>query len=113
MCRIRGMSDILTFIARLIAVPEIIIITSGIILNTVLAVALAIRSREFRLGELAEFLVSDLLPYALVYVAFRAVGDALDMSWVATAVWAIIVSSITGRIVEKLRALGVRDGSKS
>jgi predicted membrane protein len=76
--------------------------------NVVLAVATALYTDNFNLKKLAEFLYRKLLPYVLVYVVVYAVGDAADMAWLAPVVYATIVATLAGDMLENLMALGLK-----
>lgn len=79
----------------------------GVLLNLVLAVALALRTSTFSLQALADFLFKQLLPYVVVYVFFKLFGEGAGFEWVGVAVFALIQAQIVSAIVEKLSELGV------
>lgn len=82
-------------------------IAVGVILNVILAVALAARDGTISARVIGEFLFKQLLPYVLTYYAFRLVADETGFEWVASAVWGLIVTMISAAIVDKLHQLGV------
>lgn len=83
------------------------VIVLGVLLNVVLAVAVALRNGTFSLQVLGEFLSEQLLPYVLVYFTFKLFGQSIGFEWVSTAAWALITAMIGSSIVEKLGELGV------
>lgn len=84
------------------------LIVAGVMLNTVLAVALAVRNNDFSLRVIGEFLYRQLLPYTLTYYAFRLMADGTGFEWVAQAVWGLIAAMISAAIADKLHQLGVQ-----
>lgn len=83
------------------------IIVAGVALNVVLAVAVALRSGTFSFQVLGEFLIKKLLPYVIVYFAFKLFGEGTGFEWVSAAVWGLITAMIASAIIEKLSDLGV------
>jgi hypothetical protein len=83
------------------------VIVIGVLLNVVLAVAVAIRTGTFSFQVLGEFLTRQLMPYVIVYFAFKLFGEGIGMEGVSLAVWGLIAAMIASSIVEKLSELGV------
>lgn len=82
-------------------------IAVGVLLNVVLAVALAARDGTISARVIGEFLHKQLLPYVLTYYVFRLASDGTGFEWVASAVWGLIVTMISAAILDKLHQLGV------
>ncbi|HEY4720805.1 MAG TPA: phage holin family protein, partial [Anaerolineae bacterium] len=83
------------------------LIVAGVVLNVVVAVAAAIKSNNFQLARIGEFLYRKLLPYLMVYAVARLLGDAAGVPGLATAVWAIITVTLAGELTANLANLGI------
>jgi hypothetical protein len=81
------------------------VIALSVIANTALAVALAVKQRNFTFQRLGDFLF-DLIPYVLVYYVFKLFGDAIEFGYVAISAWAFIEAQIASAIVQNLEDLG-------
>lgn len=76
-------------------------------LNFVLAVAVTIRTGEFVLARTAEVLYRKVLPYLLIFAFLAAFGNAINLEWLTTASWLLLVASLTSDMLDNLRKLGV------
>lgn len=83
------------------------LITFGVLLNLILAVAVAMRTGAFSLRVLGQFLYRQLAPYVLIYYGFRLFSDGTGFEWVGAVVLGLISAMIAGAIIEKLSELGV------
>ena len=83
------------------------LITAGVLLNLILAVAVAMRTGVFSLRVLGQFLYRQLAPYVLVYYGFHLFSDGTGFEWVSVVVLGLISAMIAGAIIEKLSELGV------
>ncbi len=79
-----------------------------IIANFVTCIAVAIKTRTFEMKKMGEFLYSRILPYVVAYfgVGIVALVDS-SWTWAVTAVWAVILATLVGAILQNLRELGV------
>ena len=80
-----------------------------IIANFGTGIAVAIKSNTFALKKMGEFLYSRILPYIVAYLGVGVVA-LVDASWVwaVTAVWAVILATLIGAILQNLKELGVQ-----
>lgn len=88
--------------------PEVKFLLGHVTLNTVIAIAAAIREDTFDLRKLSEFLTKKLLPNVMVYAAVRLAGTATDMTWLSTVAWAAITAALTGDLIDSLAKLGLK-----
>lgn len=84
------------------------VLVALILANFLTGVAASISTGTFRLKEIANFLVSRVLPYVLGYFAVALVA-LVEPSWKAavTAVWAVIIAALVGAILTNLKELGI------
>lgn len=78
-----------------------------ILSNVVVAVAATIRTQEFVLGLVPEFLYRKILPYVLVYGVFALAGASIGMDEMATAVWALLELTLLNDTLDNLKKLGI------
>lgn len=79
-----------------------------VITNLVTGLAVAIKTGQFQLKEVADFLRSRVLPYVVAYLGVGVIA-LFDNSWAwaVTAVWAVILATLVGAILTNLKELGV------
>ena len=101
--------DILSQYAALVDGVKLTLLVALIITNFVTGIAVAIKSNTFHLKEMAGFLYSRVLPYIVGYLGVGVVA-LVDKSWewAVTAVWAIILATLVGAILQNLEELGVK-----
>lgn len=80
-----------------------------IIANFVTGIAVAIKSQTFALKKMGEFLYTRILPFIVAYLGIGVVA-LIDNSWAwaATAVWAVILATLVGAILQNLKELGIK-----
>jgi hypothetical protein len=78
-----------------------------ILASVVVAAAATIRTGQFYLAKLPEFLWRKILPLVMVYAVFSLVGDAIQFGWLATVVWALLEAELAGSILDNLKQLGI------
>lgn len=86
---------------------EVKILLLHIALNLIVAIAASIRTGEFLLGKVAQFLWKKVLPLAIVFGGFALVGDALDMRGIATTTWGLLETMLISDLSENLKKLGI------
>ena len=101
------LSELQAILRTMVSWPESRAIAVGVVLNTALAIAIAIRRDEFDFRRLWQFLWNRLTPYLIVYGAARLIADDTEWAWVPSAVFAVLQVSLAGDIVAKLQDLGV------
>ena len=77
--------------------------------NLLTGVAASIYTKTFRLGYLANFLYTRILPYLIGYLA--VVGVALvSPEWVVavTVIWSIILVALVGNIFANFKEMGIK-----
>ena len=79
-----------------------------IVINVLVSVAAALKTRTFSLSKLADFLISKLLPYVTVYVAVKLFGDEIGLSALAPLAWAVITATLLGDLMDSLTQLGLQ-----
>ena len=100
-------AQVQAFLRYIASLPEVQFIAASILVNTALAIAASIRSGDFRLPALADFLWRHLLPYVVAYTSIRIAADELGLQAAAAATWLVIQASLLGRIAASLHELGV------
>jgi hypothetical protein len=94
---------VLAFMAR----PDVVFLVSHICLNTIVAVATALKEEAFDLRRLADFLRHKLGPYLLVYAG--AVGFSQNAGVPLTIpVLGLITLTLAGDLIDNLGRLGIR-----
>lgn len=78
-----------------------------ILLNLVAAIAVGVATGNFALIKLAEFLYKKVLPLVGLYAAFSFFGETVDMAWVSTVVWGLLVTRLGAELLDNLKKLGV------
>ena len=101
------LTELQAVLRMIVSWPETRAISVGVVLNTALAVALAIRRNEFDLRRLWHFLWNRLTPYLIVYGSARLIAADTEWAWVPPAVFAVLQVSLAGDIVAKLQDLGI------
>lgn len=84
------------------------IIILNVLFNVAVAIAAALYTGTFNFKKLADFLIKKLLPFTLVYFAAKLLGNALDLSAIAIATWAIIEATLIGDLADSLALLGIK-----
>ncbi len=84
------------------------ILVAMIFANLITGVAVSIFTGVFRLKAVADFLLARVLPGVLCYFAVVIVA-VVEPAWqpAVTAVWAVIIASLTGAILANLREMGI------
>lgn len=87
---------------------KLTVLCALILANFILGIAVSIKSKTFRLKEIADFMVSRIVPYVLGYftVGILAIVEPFWASWV-TAAWAIIILALVGAITANLKEIGI------
>ena len=77
--------------------------------NFITGIAVALKTNSFKLKEMAGFLRSRVLPYVVAYLGVGVVG-VIDKSWAwaVTAIWAVILATLVGAILQNLKELGLK-----
>lgn len=102
------LDSIVVAVAAFIAYPEVRFLFGHIAINTVVAIAAALREGTFDLRKLSEFLTKKLLPNVLVYGIVRIIGTSADMTWLSGVAWAAITAALTGDLIDSLAKLGLK-----
>lgn len=89
---------------------QVAAIVAGVVVNALLGVALSIRTRSFALKRAFEWLWTDVVPLVLTYLTLRLFAAWVDLPIAADVVLAGILTNLSARIAEKLKALGVANG---
>lgn len=81
----------------------------SIVFSWLVAIAAAIKQREFDLKRLADFMLDKLAPYVVLYGAVKLIGVEIGFEALAIPVWALLQANIAKSIVENLNILGLED----
>lgn len=76
--------------------------------NFITGIAVAIKNKSFNLKEMGDFLLTRVLPYLVGYfgVGILALVES-SWAWAVTAVWAVILATLVGAILQNLKELGI------
>lgn len=87
---------------------KITILVAMIAANFLLAVAVSLYTKKFRLKSLGDFLLTRVLPYVISYGAVGMIA-VVEPSWkvAVTIVWGIIIASLVGAILSNLKEMGI------
>lgn len=105
------LNNVVGFLELVWQQPEVKFLVVFIMLNVVVAVAASLKTGEFQLQKMGEFLVRKIAPYVLVYGALKAAIGMLTPDQQAetgisqvllTSVWSAIVLSLTGDMLPNL-----------
>jgi len=83
-------------------------LVSLILANLIAGVAASIKTGEFRLAALADFMLKRIVAYILGYLSIVVVA-VIQPEWRAaiTLVWAFIVAALVGHLLGNLKDLGL------
>lgn len=100
---------ITAIIAWLVAQWDLRVIATLIALDVVVNVAAAIKLKEFEWQRMGDFLLTNVLPYLIVYGGLRAASWSLGSDWdvAVYAVFAVIVATLLGSIATAARDMGL------
>lgn len=79
-----------------------------VVVNVVVAVAAALKTRTFSLAKVGDFLISKLMPYVTVYLVVKLLGDEIGLSALAPLAWAVITATLLGDLGDSLTQLGLQ-----
>ena len=84
------------------------ILVAMVFANLITGIAVSIYTGTFRLKEVADFLMSRVLPYILSYLAVGVIA-VVEPSWKAavTVVWGLIIVALAGAILTNLKEMGI------
>lgn len=91
-----------------LATPEVRFILFGIAADVIASIAASIKTGEFRLGYVANFIKSKLAPYILGFVAAKMIATVQpDLSTLPTIIWGAIQIALLGDVLAALKELGL------
>ena len=101
-----------TYIANYISLIDsarLTVLMSLIGANFLTGIAVSIKTGNFALKQLGQFMYSRVLAYAVAYLGVGVIGlvDA-SWAWAVTATWALILATLVGAILQNLKELGVK-----
>lgn len=108
-----NVEPILSAVTTFFLSTKLHIILALILIDVILAVAVALRTKTFDFTRLGEFLSTMILPYVMVYLVIHLVSNAVsDVSeflgiGLDTAIFAIITASLVAAIFDNLKNLGM------
>ena len=99
---------VLALLAAALANPQVKYIVWMVAADVVVNIAVSIYTGEFRLGYVANFMKSKLLPYILGYVAaYMIAGVNEGLAALPTTVWGFIVAALLGDVMDGVKKLGL------
>jgi phage-related holin len=100
-------NQIAAFLLKVVQMPDVKALLTHICVNAVVAVSAAIALKDFQLAKLFEFLWRKILPLVAVYTVARLIGDAADLSWLATTTFVMLETTLVADLVPNLQKLGI------
>jgi phage-related holin len=87
---------------------KLTLLMSLICANFLTGLAVSIKTGNFALKQLGQFMYSRVLAYAVAYLGVGVIG-LVDTSWAwaVTATWALILATLVGAILQNLKELGI------
>lgn len=82
-------------------------IVCHVVINVIVGVAAALKTRTFSLSKLGDFLISKLAPYVLIYVSIKLFGDEVGLTALAPLAWTVITATLLGDLGDSLMQLGI------
>lgn len=79
-----------------------------VVINLVVAVAAALKTKTFSLSKIGDFLISKLAPYVAIYVVVKLFGDEVGLGALAPLTWAVITATLLGDLGDSLTQLGLQ-----
>lgn len=106
------MTDVIEFVRNLIVMvwsfDGVKFITLHVVLNVVVAVAAALKTKTFSLSKIGDFFASKLMPYVIVYFGAKLLGDSIGITALAPLAWGVITATLLGDLVDSLAQLGLK-----
>lgn len=104
------MLNVLSGIAGYFSTSEVKVLLVLIGLDVLSGIAAAIATKDFQPKKLAEFLLSNVFPYVLIYVGLKAAVFLALPEWSAAlaVVYAAIVATLLSSINENLKSFDVQ-----
>lgn len=99
--------DLRGLLAEVWATPGVSTITYSVLLNLVLAWAVAIKNRTFTLDRVADFMTQQLIPYVGVYAGAQFLGEGAGYGWLGNVAYTLVLAKMAASILSKLKELGV------
>lgn len=93
--------------AEIWATPGVSTITYSVLLNLVLAWAVAIKNKTFTLDRVADFMTQQLIPYVSVYAGAQFLGEGAGYGWLGNVAYVLVLAKMGASILSKLKELGV------
>lgn len=102
------MEGYMTQFVALVDGTKLSILVAMILANFILGIAVSIKSKTFRLKQVADFMVSRVLPYILGYFSVGILA-VVEPSWqlAVTIAWGVIILALVGAIITNLKEVGI------
>lgn len=99
------------YIAQFIAMVDgfkLTLLGALVLVNFLMGIAVSIKSKTFRLKQVADFMYTRIVPYLVGYysVGILAVIEPSWSAWV-TAAWGVIILALAGAIIANLKEIGI------
>lgn len=78
-----------------------------VIVNVVVAVMAGIRSGNFVLAKLWQFLWKKVMPLVGTFAVFTAFGESINQPAIAPVVWILIETMLVSDLLDNLKKMGV------
>lgn len=106
------MEQVLEFVRNLLATvwsfDGVKFICGHVVLNLIVAVAAALKTKTFNLSKVADFFAAKLMPYVIVYFGAKMLGDQIGLDALAPLAWGVITATLLGDLMDSLAQLGLK-----
>lgn len=99
--------QLITAAQAVLASNGVKLLSMTIFANFLLAVAASLKDNTFTLYRVGDFVKTQLVPYALAYIAVKFVAIAGDIGFIAPAALGLIVAKFGASMLDSLDRLGI------
>lgn len=87
---------------------KLTVLIALIAVNFILGLAVSVKSKTFRLKQVADFMVSRVIPYILGYFSVGILA-VVEPSWQhsVTVAWGVIILALIGSVITNLKEIGI------
>jgi hypothetical protein len=102
------MQSIVDFIQANLDFNQLKFLAGFIGFNLVIAVAAGIKTSNFQLAKLGEFLYKKLLPFLLLYITASLLGNLIGFGELANTAFVALLAILTADLTDSLAQFGIK-----
>jgi len=96
-------------LAQYINTTELMVILSLVVFNWVLSIAVSLYKKQFRLRKMADFMLTRVLPYVIVWSGTSALLNSIkEFQGYEQYLFGVIVLALLAHIIAALKSLGLK-----